>query len=266
MHGCEAADASTGNDVTTITTPQRLVTKRASVPAELRGNHHDVEIRGHHSFLDLQSSTLFLATHLNDQDGAAPAAPAPHLATLWTVMEIAETRARVKARASPRVNPKIIPAPRVGPQTEKMASHRATSTVTANANMAEPASSGTLQIARACSLLGLVDSKQIARTNMQAFARSPRPMPSAQADPSRLQDPTPQVDDRGVHLRRDGVRAKTTSLKLGVRHRKDRERKRMADIRHAAGRTTHSCTWVQRARWRVQTCRTQTPQSCLVLL
>ena len=211
MHGCEAADASTGNDVTTITTPPRLVIKRVSVPAELRDSHHDVEIRGHHSFLDLQGSNLFLATHLNDPDGAAPAAPdpPPHPATLWIATAIAETRARARARAraSPRANPKIMRAPRVGPQTEKKASHRATSTVTANANMANIASSGALQIARACSRLGLVDSKENARTNMQAFAKTPRLMPSAQADPNHVQDPTPQVDDRGVHHRRDDVRA-----------------------------------------------------------
>ena len=176
MHGCEAADASTGNDVTTITTPQRLVTKRASVPAEQRDNHHDVEIRGHHSFLDLQSSNLFLATPLNDQDGAAPAAPAPPLATLWIAMEIAETRARAKARASPRAKARPIQAPRAEPQTERKANHHATNIATASVRMESNADSGTLRTARTCLRQGTVGMARIAPTSMQVSANRTEPM------------------------------------------------------------------------------------------
>ena len=57
--GCAVAVASTGIDVTTTTTPPRLVAKRVSVPDERRDNHHDVEIRGRHSFLDHQDSNPF---------------------------------------------------------------------------------------------------------------------------------------------------------------------------------------------------------------
>ena len=51
--GCAAADASTGNIVNTTMIPPRQAAKRVQVPDERRDNHHDVKIRGHHSFLEI---------------------------------------------------------------------------------------------------------------------------------------------------------------------------------------------------------------------
>ena len=268
VHGCEAAAASTENAATTTTTPTRLVVERVSAPAELKDNHHDVEIRGHHSALDLQNSNLFLATHLNDPDGAAPAAPdpPPRPDILWIAMAIAETKAkaRARARANTRVDPTLIRAPRAKRPTDKKAGHRATTTATANANMANIANSGIPRIAKTFAELGFADTKANARTGIQVFTKTPRLMPSVRTGPSRPQDPTRHTDDTGVHHRRDDVRARAISLELALRPQREGGKR----TNHAARRTTtmHSCTWVRRAHWHVQMCRTQTPQLCLVPL
>jgi hypothetical protein len=178
--GCAVAVASTGIDVTTTTTPPRLVAKRVSVPDERRDNHHDVEIRGRHSFLDHQDSNLFLAILLNDPDGAAPAAPDLPLhrpATLWIAMAIPKTGARAKARASPRAKKRPIRAPRAEPQTEKKANHHATNIATASVRMESNADSGTLRTARTCLKQGTAGMARIAPTSMQVLASRAEPMP-----------------------------------------------------------------------------------------
>lgn len=75
-------------------------------------------------------------------------------------------------------------------------------------------------------------------------------------------DPTHLIGDTGVHHRRDDVRTRAINLELAPRHQRERGEKRSRAANSAP--TTLLCTWVQRAHWRVQMCRTQTPQLCLV--